>query len=1227
MPYRVNCPSCKTAYIVPEDSLGKRLQCSKCRQPFAVGNPKPPAPAAPKPAAAGRATANPAPRPASEPRPRRNAVQPQIASPAPAEQRKKSRLPIIGALAGLLLILSGAIVAGIYFLKSRPEAPIAQDVRQPVNAGATLSSKTPVPLAPDQTQKPELSQQSALPAPIPTSPVAFNPSSSPTPSMPATAPIHADPTRIKIPNPRLAKYEPESKRWVYSFRNAVRATNGIFYIDLLPPGAPTDRESYATKLLQKDFQEPGQQFSEIGEKGDLPDGFFLKGAMKKQDRPKPEFGFVIVRKINGAFLRCRNGVVANRPVSDEELRQTMLDIFKQVTIRTTTLVPLPPPSGAAMLRDNATLVIAQAETANLIYYDTMVEREIKRVEVDFQPGEVVVQGDTIFAAVKGSALIYALDAATGKVKKEHNLGGDGIVHLACHPHKGLIYASTTKFGIVSLDPVSGVVQKSKAMGQFLAVSPDGRFLYTGVQPPHRDEMEIISRKDGSIDIYWDMWGPRAILSKYAVEGPDLRFLSGQNNAAVNGWWMHLTPDGKRLMMVGGGGWRPPKEGGTGGGYITAIFSADNLATKLQPIPFSGLNTIFHPVLNLGVTNNYGLNATLFNGKSLVKRTEFNLSPEREARPLLLMFGGKGRKLILWNGNNIQKEQGLHFLPLPLKPEEEVALAQAAQRPAAPPEPMSEESSGTRPQSSPAATEAQTTKSLPPDLDLVPEKETVFLSVLPADLWKNPSLAPLRKLAQTNGTIVAGFARLKQGSGLEPSDIQRAVIVFWGKQANPNSVVFTTTVRPFDRSHILGMIGEGQQEETVSGKTVISSPKSEFALHLLNERTFLYGRAAEVKKLLERPAGAARNASWNAILRSSPRHPLQIGALHDIFPPDLKKQMPPALNGLNPLLDAQLAVATLDAGKDLRLSVRLMFNDAEQVKQGEKAARQGLNLATVFLNQFAAPFKKNAPGSLPPPFAKLIAGVDGAEAALKKTTIQIKNNVISCDVVLASDTWPEALAGGLELFLASPNQLGPSSNPKRPGPPPNSKKPEPSRVKEPKSAEEAEAAIKKLGGNVQHEGFDDKKPLVEVRFTDVRLTDNDLIVLSKLVSLKKLKLAYSEEITDEGVKHLRRLVNLEELSIYKNRLTDDSLAEIKKFKKLDTLILGYNQITDKGLVHLKELSDLAYLDLSANMGITDAGLEHLKVLKNLRELHLFTTQVSDKGVASLKQALPDLKIRK
>ena len=82
--------------------------------------------------------------------------------------------------------------------------------------------------------------------------------------------------------------------------------------------------------------------------------------------------------------------------------------------------------------------------------------------------------------------------------------------------------------------------------------------------------------------------------KYEVKGKDLKLVSSQNNAAVNGWIMHLTPDGKRLMILGGGGWRPKGEG-AGGGYVVAVYNADDLESMVGQAPH-GINIAFHPVL-------------------------------------------------------------------------------------------------------------------------------------------------------------------------------------------------------------------------------------------------------------------------------------------------------------------------------------------------------------------------------------------------------------------------------------------------------------------------------------------------------------------------------------------------------------------------------------------------------------------------------------------------------
>lgn len=88
----------------------------------------------------------------------------------------------------------------------------------------------------------------------------------------------------------------------------------------------------------------------------------------------------------------------------------------------------------------------------------------------------------------------------------------------------------------------------------------------------------------------------------------------------------------------------------------------------------GSNIATHPVLSLGVANQAGRELVLFNSKSLAERAKLYVAKGADMRPLLLTFGGKGCKAVVWNGDNgANPEEGLHFIPLDLKPDERAAL--------------------------------------------------------------------------------------------------------------------------------------------------------------------------------------------------------------------------------------------------------------------------------------------------------------------------------------------------------------------------------------------------------------------------------------------------------------------------------------------------------------------------------------------------------------------------
>jgi hypothetical protein len=336
---------------------------------------------------------------------------------------------------------------------------------------------------------------------------------------------------------------------------------------------------------------------------------------------------------------------------------------------------MPFPGGFVMTPDLVTLIVSLPEQAQLIYVDTVEDRIAQRLTVDFQPTALALQGDTLFAATRGSALIYALDVKTAQVKKRFNAGGEAIRHLACHPAQGRLYATSTDHHVYSIDPATGDVRQTAAQGDFIAVDPvDGRFVYTGIQPADRNTIHIREMPGRRFVVSRDTWGPRARLMKYGVEGETLRQVAGQDNAAVNGWWMHLTPDGKRLMFVGGGGWRPLERSGSGGGYYTAVYDTEDLKTMVGQAPH-GLNILFHPVLNLGVSNAYSSDLTLFQGRSLVELRKIHLGAEQERRTSVLAFCGQGSKILLWTGDHPEKQQGLIVVPLKLSDGDWNLLAQ------------------------------------------------------------------------------------------------------------------------------------------------------------------------------------------------------------------------------------------------------------------------------------------------------------------------------------------------------------------------------------------------------------------------------------------------------------------------------------------------------------------------------------------------------------------------
>ena len=60
--------------------------------------------------------------------------------------------------------------------------------------------------------------------------------------------------------------------------------------------------------------------------------------------------------------------------------------------------------GWVMTPDNVKLILSVPSRAELVILDTTADKERKRIELDFKPSKLAIQGDTLFAAVQGGVL-------------------------------------------------------------------------------------------------------------------------------------------------------------------------------------------------------------------------------------------------------------------------------------------------------------------------------------------------------------------------------------------------------------------------------------------------------------------------------------------------------------------------------------------------------------------------------------------------------------------------------------------------------------------------------------------------------------------------------------------------------------------------------------------------------------------------------------------------------
>jgi len=176
---------------------------------------------------------------------------------------------------------------------------------------------------------------------------------------------------------------------------------------------------------------------------------------------------------------------------------------------------------------------------------------------------------------KGGKLIE-VDIDSGKAVRTLNLGSHLPGSIAVVPEAGVVYFPGSKKEIQQLDLASGEIATTGEAGQIVAVSGEGKYLFSCVMPDlrARHHTVIINGRPVFLQDTRIDWR-QATLFQHRIVARRLVPMAIRFNAASNTSQIIVSPDGRWVTLPGGGGWRPAFHKGPKG-YGVAVFDSENI---------------------------------------------------------------------------------------------------------------------------------------------------------------------------------------------------------------------------------------------------------------------------------------------------------------------------------------------------------------------------------------------------------------------------------------------------------------------------------------------------------------------------------------------------------------------------------------------------------------------------------------------------------------------------
>src|SRR5262245_8906584 len=268
--------------------------------------------------------------------------------------------------------------------------------------------------------------------------------------------------------------------------------------------------------------------------------------------------------------------------------------------------------------------------------------------------------------------------------------------------------------------------------------------------------------------------------------------------------------------------------------------------------------------------------------------------------------------------------------------------------------------------------------LPSDLALIPGDAFGFSHLRATDLWKSESMKEIRDLVEKAGP--KALEMFDKRFVPAPSSVERLTLIVTAANTphgpEPEPIVVLRTSKPFDRDKLIAGAMPGAVEKTAGTARFHVEPDGRTALHVVDERTFLFGAVEAVKAMLEagrKPAGALAPA---VRLAAAGKHPFVAAANTGLIPAEALRDAPPPVQGL---LKAKLVTMTVTVGRESVVDLGLRYADAKAAEEAEAAAKQGIEMARQMLPMARAELEKRLAGPDTPEAARLTELPEAAAA--------------------------------------------------------------------------------------------------------------------------------------------------------------------------------------------------------------------------------------------------------